>query len=130
MMGIQDDKVVSMFREKEGATSEVNSLNDKYDIIGLLKDIKTILNEQRKLEKEVGTMSEYITKDAFEQFEKRIDDKLNTLPDIMADKMDAKISGLEARQTKWFVGIATTVGIGTLSILIAAIGVIVSLFIK
>lgn len=129
-MGNQDDKVVSMFREKEGATSEVNSLNDKYDIIGLLKDIKTILNEQRKLEKEVGTMSEYITKDAFEQFEKRIDDKLNTLPDIMADKMDAKISGLEARQTKWFVGIATTVGIGTLSILVAAIGVIVSLFIK
>lgn len=130
MMGNQDDKVVSMFREKEGATSEINSLHDKHDIIELLKDIKTILNEQRKIEKEVGTMSEYITKDAFEQFEKRIDDKLNTLPDIMADKMDAKISGLEARQTKWFVGIATTVGIGTLSILVAAIGVVVSLFIK
>lgn len=78
---------------------------------------------------EVTNMSEYIRKDTFEQFEKRIDDKLDNLPERMADKIDAKISGLEARQTKWFVGIAITAGIGTLSLLIGAIGVLVSIFI-
>lgn len=60
-----------------------------------------------------GNMSgKYITKDVFEQFEKRIDDKLDSLPDRMADKMDAKISKFEAKQTKWFVGIGITL-IGT-----------------
>ncbi|MGF2062124.1 hypothetical protein ACQUFF_13555 [Mammaliicoccus sciuri] len=74
-------------------------------------------------------MSEYIRKDTFEQFEKRIEDKIDSLPDRMADKIDAKISGLEARQTKWFVGIATTVGIGVLGIIVGVAGVLVSLFI-
>ncbi|MBF0749299.1 hypothetical protein IR136_07790 [Staphylococcus lentus] len=74
-------------------------------------------------------MSEFITKDVFEQFEKRIDDKLDSLPDRMADKIDAKISGLETRQTKWFVGIATTVGIGVLGLIVGVAGVLVSLFI-
>lgn len=60
-----------------------------------------------------GNMSgNYITKEMFEQFEKRIDDKLDSLPDRMADKMDAKISKFEAKQTKWFVGIGITL-IGT-----------------
>lgn len=73
-------------------------------------------------------MSNYINKDVFGQFEKRIDDKLNSLPDRMADKMDAKISGLEARQTKWFVGIAISTAIGGLSLIIAAIGLIINIF--
>lgn len=71
----------------------------------------------------------YITKDVFEQFEKRIDDKLDSLPDRMADKMDAKISGLEARQTKWFVGIAISTAIGGLSLIVGAIGLIINIFI-
>lgn len=57
-------------------------------------------------------MSNYVDKDVFEQFEKRIDDKLDSLPDRMADKMDAKISKFETRQTKWLVGIGLTL-IGT-----------------
>lgn len=125
-----DSNLRKLYKDKEGTSIPNNSSFNKHDIIVLKKAIKDVLNEGNNIEKEVGTMSEYITKDAFEQFEKRIDDKLNTLPDRMADKMDAKLSSMEARQTKWFVGIATTVGIGTLSILVAAIGVVVSLFIK
>lgn len=77
-----------------------------------------------------GNMNEkYITREVFEQFEKRIDNKLDSLPDRMADKMDAKISGLEARQTKWFVGIAISTAIGGLSLIVGAVGLIVNLFI-
>lgn len=77
-----------------------------------------------------GNMSgNYITKEMFEQFEKRIDDKLDSLPNRMADKMDAKISGLEAKQTKWFVGITISTAIGGLSLIIGAIGLIVNIFI-
>ena len=65
----------------------------------------------------------------FEQFEKRIDDKLDSLPNRMADKMDAKISGLEAKQTKWFVGITISTAIEWLSLIIGAIGLIVNIFI-
>lgn len=64
--------------------------------------------------------NKYITKDVFEQFEKRIDDKLDSLPDRMADKMDAKISKFEARQTKWFVG----VGVGLIGVLLKVFGII------
>ncbi|WP_233435587.1 hypothetical protein [Staphylococcus cohnii] len=64
--------------------------------------------------------NKYITKDVFEQFEKRIDDKLDSLPDRMADKMDAKISKFETRQTKWFVG----VGIGLIGVLLKVFGII------
>ena len=60
----------------------------------------------------VSMSDKFITKEVFEQFEKRIDDKLDALPDRMADKMDAKISKFEAKQTKWFVGILITL-IGT-----------------
>ena len=56
----------------------------------------------------VSMSDKYITKEVFEQFEKRIDDKLDALP----DRMDAKISKFEAKQTKWFVGILITL-IGT-----------------
>lgn len=77
-----------------------------------------------------GSMSDkYITKEVFDQFEKRIDDKLDSLPDRMADKIDAKISGLEAKQTKWFVGIAISTAIGGLSLLIGAISLIINIFI-
>ncbi|MEB7436565.1 hypothetical protein NGF50_04050 [Mammaliicoccus sciuri] len=85
MMGNQDDKVVSMFREKEGATSEVNSLHDKHDIIELLKDIKTILNEQRKIEKEVGTMSDYIKREEYENYKNHLDTKFDRLFDKLDD---------------------------------------------
>lgn len=64
--------------------------------------------------------NKYITKDVFEQFEKRIDDKLDSLPDRMADKMDGKISKFEARQTKWFVG----VGVGLIGVLLKVFGII------
>ena len=64
--------------------------------------------------------NKYITKEVFEQFEKRIDDKLDSLPDRMADKMDAKISKFEARQTKWFVG----VGVGLIGVLLKVFGII------
>ncbi|WP_225307309.1 hypothetical protein [Staphylococcus lugdunensis] len=64
--------------------------------------------------------NKYITKDVFEQFEKRIDDKLDSLPDRMADKMDAKISKFEARQTKCFVG----VGVGLIGVLLKVFGII------
>lgn len=60
---------------------------------------------------------------------KRIDDKLDALPDRMADKIDAKISGLEAKQTKWFVGIAISTAIGGLSLMIGAISLIINIFI-
>ncbi|TJX93640.1 hypothetical protein FAF39_00570 [Staphylococcus haemolyticus] len=73
--------------------------------------------------------NKYITKEVFEQFEKRIDDKLDALPDRMADKIDAKISGLEAKQTKWFVGIAISTAIGGLSLMIGAISLIINIFI-
>ena len=87
------------------------------------------INNSNNTVNEVIDMSEFITKDVFEQFEKRIEDKIDSIPDRMADKIDAKISGLEARQTKWFVGIATTVGIGVLGIIVGVAGVLVSLFI-
>ena len=38
----------------------------------------------------------------------------------MADKMDAKISKFEARQTKWFVG----VGVGLIGVLLKVFGII------
>ncbi|PTE43413.1 hypothetical protein BUY77_05760 [Staphylococcus equorum] len=65
-------------------------------------------------------MSNYVSKDTFEQFEKRIDSKLDSLPDRMADKMDAKISKFEIRQTKWFVG----VGIGLIGVLLKVFGIV------
>lgn len=74
-------------------------------------------------------MSNYVNKDTFEQFEKRIDNKLDSLPDRMADKMDAKISQLETRQTKWFVGIAISTAIGSFSIIIGVIGLILNMFV-
>ncbi|KOR12015.1 hypothetical protein AMC75_11665 [Staphylococcus carnosus] len=74
-------------------------------------------------------MSDYVNKDAFEQFEKRIDNKLDSLPDRMADKMDAKISQLETRQTKWFVGIAISTAIGSFSIIIGVIGLSLNMFV-
>ena len=55
--------------------------------------------------------------------------ELDSLPNRMADKMDAKISGLEAKQTKWFVGITISTAIGGLSLIIGAIGLIVNIFI-
>ncbi|MDW4471145.1 hypothetical protein QI044_12135 [Staphylococcus saprophyticus] len=78
---------------------------------------------------EGGNNMSYVNKDVFEQFEKRIDDKLDSLPDRMADKMDAKISQLETRQTKWFVGIAISTAIGSFSIIIGVIGLILNMFI-
>ncbi|HDN3488624.1 TPA: hypothetical protein RQC88_000645 [Staphylococcus aureus] len=65
-------------------------------------------------------MDKYVSKDTFEQFEKRMDTKLDSLSDRMADKIDARISDLEAKQTKWFVG----VGIGLIGVLLKIFGVI------
>lgn len=74
-------------------------------------------------------MSNYVNKDTFEQFQKHMDDKLDSLPERMADKIDAKISKFETGQTKWLVGIAISTAIGGLSLIIAAIGLIINMFI-
>ncbi len=103
-----------------GKTISETSTLTNHDIIEIKKVIYDTINTLDISQSLEGgnSMSNYITKDTFEQFEKRIDDKLDTLPERMADKMDAKINGLEARQTKWFVGILASVMIGLLGIII------------
>lgn len=90
----------------------------------IVTEEKTVQNCGKiKLQKTVsggGSMDKYVSKDTFEQFEKRMDTKLDSLSDRMADKIDARISDLEAKQTKWFVG----VGIGLIGVLLKIFGVI------
>ncbi|MCG7342340.1 glycyl-tRNA synthetase alpha subunit [Staphylococcus auricularis] len=83
------------------------------------KDV-TIKREQQTDQKGMKIMDKHVTKETFEQYEKRIDSKIDALPERLGDKIDAKISNLEARQTKWFVGIMT----GLLGVLLKAFGVI------
>lgn len=56
-------------------------------------------------------MSDYITKETFEQMEKRIDDKfehlfdkIDDLPKIMESNMKYQISEMKNIQFKWFIG--------------------------
>ncbi|WP_426381533.1 hypothetical protein [Mammaliicoccus lentus] len=56
-------------------------------------------------------MSDYITKETFEQMEKRIDDKFGHLSDkiddllkIMENNMKYQISEMKNIQFKWFIG--------------------------
>ncbi|WP_416349663.1 hypothetical protein [Mammaliicoccus lentus] len=56
-------------------------------------------------------MSDYITKETFEQMEKRIDDKFGhlsdkiaDLPKIMENNMKYQISEIKNIQFKWFIG--------------------------
>lgn len=66
-------------------------------------DIQTMKGE--------STMSDYITKETFEQMEKRIDDKfghlsdkIDDLPKIMENNMKYQISEIKNIQFKWFIG--------------------------
>lgn len=126
------DESVPLNKNDVGTTINNDALLNEHDIIEIKKATIEALVEYEKRKhdyKEVNNMSGYITKDTFEQFEKRIDSKLNDLPDRMADKIDAKISGLEARQTKWFVGIAISSGIGVLTVIIGVVSLIVNMFV-
>lgn len=113
------DKLINYYNELESKNLLTEDLRDFHDTI----------NTNSTNYGGVQMDNKYITKEVFEQFEKRIDDKLDALPDRMADKIDAKISGLEAKQTKWFVGIAISTAIGGLSLMVGAISLIINIFI-
>lgn len=94
-MSNEEQKVINhMFKEIEGTSIPTNSSFNKHDIMVLKKAIREVLKEENFNKKEVGTMSEYITKDAFEQFEKRIDGKFEALDkkvDSLPSSSDIKV---------------------------------------
>ncbi|WP_436871757.1 hypothetical protein [Mammaliicoccus sciuri] len=98
-MALPNDYEITLLHEDmKGTSIPTDSSFNKHDIMVLKKAIKDVLNEENFNKKEVGTMSEYITKDAFEQFEKRIDSKLETLDkkvDSLPSSSDIKVMLLE-----------------------------------
>lgn len=98
-MSNEEQKVINhMFKEIEGTSIPTNSSFNKHDIMVLKKAIREVIKEENFNKKEVGTMSEYITKDAFEQFEKRIDGKFEALDkkvDSLPSSSDIKVMLLE-----------------------------------
>lgn len=85
-MGNSNDKAVTpMFPESEGTSISGNSSFNIHDIMVLKKAIKDVLNEGNNIEKEVGTMSEYIKRDEYENYKNHLDTKF----DRLFDKLDA-----------------------------------------
>lgn len=67
-------------------------------------------------ENEVLNMSEYISRKEFEQFEKRMDEKLDTLtgkidelPNRIEDKTKYQIAEMKNTQMKWFIATIITI---------------------
>lgn len=87
-----------LYKDKKGTSIPTNSSFNNHDIIVLKEAVREVLKEENFDKKEVGTMSEYITKDAFEQFEKRIDGKFEALDkkvNSLPSSSDIKVMLLE-----------------------------------
>lgn len=80
----KDNKITLLHEDKKGTSIPTNSSFNKHDIMVLKKAIKDVLNEDNFNEKEVGTMSEYIKREEYENYKNHLDSKF----DRLFDKLD------------------------------------------
>lgn len=84
-MTLPKDKNITLLHEDiKGTSIPTNSSFNKHDIMVLKKAIKDVLNEDNFNEKEVGTMSEYIKREEYENYKNHLDSKF----DRLFDKLD------------------------------------------
>ncbi|WP_305751813.1 hypothetical protein [Mammaliicoccus sciuri] len=83
---------------------------------------------------EVTNMSEFISRKEFEQYEKRIDDKFDTLnskidnlPNILEDKIEKHVNSAKLQLIIWIVGTSIASG-GVLIALLTFIAKLIGLF--
>ncbi|WP_204172561.1 MULTISPECIES: hypothetical protein [unclassified Mammaliicoccus] len=80
----KDNKITLLHEDIKGTSIPTNSSFNKHDIMVLKKAIKDVLNEDNFNEKEVGTMSEYIKREEYENYKNHLDSKF----DRLFDKLD------------------------------------------
>lgn len=83
---------------------------------------------------EVTNMSEYISRKEFEQYEKRIDDKFDTLnskidnlPNILEDKIEKHVNSAKLQLIIWIVGTSIASG-GVLIALLTFVSKLIGLY--